>query len=189
MGSAWRQYWPVPSPGLGDGGTSANQQTGSHGAHCLLFWSEGVCTGVPGGGRVSACPGHPPLPSRVHWALHAPGLRAELPSWGRGSEKHSTVGSTAGEPDPQIRGRGVLLTLKPPEGRQVGVPDLRAALRQSAGGALVTQVTISSFPSGDRRAARIGPESSELLHLSQGTAGTWGHPKLHVPREHRVPLE
>ena len=187
MGSAWRQHWPVPSPGLGDGGTSANQQTGSHGAHCLLFWPEGVCTGVPGGGRVSACPGHPLLPSRAHRALHAPGLWAELPSWG--SKKLSSVGSTTGEPEPQIRGRGIPLTLQPPEGRQAGVPDLRAALRQSAGGALVMQVTISSSPSGDHRAARIGPESSEILHLSQGTAGTWGHPKLHVPREHRAPLE
>lgn len=69
---------------------------------------------------MSVCPGHPPRPSRAHQALHALGLRAELPSWGRGSEKHSSVGSTAGEPDPQVRGRGVPLTLQPPEGRQVG---------------------------------------------------------------------
>lgn len=53
----------------------------------------------------------------------------------------------------------------------------------------MTRVTISSSPIGDHREARIGPESAELLRLSQDTAGTWGHPKLHVPREHRAPLE
>lgn len=124
-------------PGSGDGGTSASQQTGGHGAHCLWFRPEGVRAGVPGPECLPVPDAHrsPPGPSR-HFMR--PGLRAELPAWGRGSGKHSSVGSTAWEPDPQLRGRGVLYTLQSPEGRQVGVPDLRATLRQSAGGALVT---------------------------------------------------
>ena len=124
-------------PGSGDGGTSASQQTGGHGAHCLWFRPEGARAGVPGPECLPVPDAHrsPPGPSR-HFMR--PGLRAELPAWGRGSGKHSSVGSTAWEPDPQLRGRGVLHTLQSPEGRQVGVPDLRATLRQSAGGALVT---------------------------------------------------
>lgn len=70
-------------PGSGDGGTSANQQTGSHGAHCLWFWPEGVRASVPGG-RVSICPGHRPPRPGAQQALRAPGLRVELPSWGWG---------------------------------------------------------------------------------------------------------
>lgn len=90
-------------------------------------WSS--LTVVLAGGLVYRCPRRrqsvclsrtptPPLPGPP--GTSCAGAAAELPSWGRGSEKHCSVGSTAGEPDPQVRGRGVPLTLQPPEGRQVG---------------------------------------------------------------------